>query len=357
MGELIMKIRMALVTFSVLFFTGGSVGAAAFSTLYTFGDSLSDIGDSPSAVTSIYKLLGDNCDPSHPCGPYFHGRFSNGPVATEYLAGSLFPGGVNSTNFRSYSVGGATSGVGNSGDGGSATKEGGFDVLGIGLKPLPGMQRELERYLGDSGGVADPNALYVVWGGGGDYLTHDSPVAAAQNIGSYVGTLAAAGARNFLVPNSGDLGQTPDARANDAVAQAHAYSIVFNNELATQMGDVHSVFPAADIHQFDTFSFQNNIIQDPAALGFTNVTNACVSLLILSCDNSDTHLFWDSVHPTTLAHSLLGAAFAAEVMTAVPEPEVFSMLVAGLFLLGIGAYRRTRGTGSASEVFHRESAA
>ena len=117
-----MKIRVALATFSVLLFTGGSASAATFSSLYTFGDSLSDIGSSPSAVTSIYKLLGDNCDPSHPCGPYFHGRFSNGPVATEYLAGSLFPGGVNSTNFRSYSVGGATSGVGNSGDGGSATE-------------------------------------------------------------------------------------------------------------------------------------------------------------------------------------------------------------------------------------------
>ena len=352
-----MKIRVALATFSVLFFTGGGAWAATFSSLYTFGDSLSDIGDSPSAATSIYKLLGDNCDPSHPCGPYFHGRFSNGPVATEYLAGSLFPGGVNSTNFRSYSVGGATSGVGNSGDGGSAAKEGGFDVLGVGLKPLPGMQRELERYLSDSGGVADPNALYVVWGGHNDYLTHDSPVAAAQNIGSYVSTLAAAGAQNFLVPNSSDLGQTPEARINDNVAQAQAYSIVFNNELSAQLGGVHSTFPTADIHQFDTYSFVNNIIHDPAAFGFTDATNACVSLLSPSCDNSDTHLFWDSVHPTTLAHSLLGAAFASAVTSVVPEPEVFSMLVAGLFLLGIGGYRRSGRAKPASGVFHRESAA
>jgi phospholipase/lecithinase/hemolysin len=357
MGELIMKIRVALATFSVLLFTGGSAWAATFSSLYTFGDSLSDIGDSPSAATSIYKLLGDNCDPSHPCGPYFHGRLSNGPVATEYLAGSLFPGGVNSTNFRSYSVGGATSGVGNIGDGGSATEPGGFNIPGINLKPLPGMQQEVERYMSDSGGVADPNALYVVWGGSDDYLTHDSPVGAAQNIGSYVSTLAAAGARNFLVPNSGDLGHTPEARSNDDVAQAQAYSIVFNNELATQLGSVHSNFPAADIRQFDTYSFLNNIIQDPAAFGFTNVTNACVSLLILSCDNPETHLYWDSVHPTTLAHSLLGAAFATTVTSAVPEPEIFSMLVAGLFLLGIGGYRRSGRVEPASGVFHRESAA
>ncbi len=352
-----MKIRVALATFSVLLFTGGSASAATFSSLYTFGDSLSDIGSSPSAVTSIYNLLGNNCDPSHPCGPYFHGRFSNGPVATEYLAGALFPGGVNSTNFQSYSVGGATSGVGNGGDGGSATEPGGFDVLGIKLKPLPGMQQEVGRYLTNSNGVADPNALYVVWGGGNDYLTHNSPVDAARNIGSYVSTLAAAGARNFLVPNSSDLGQTPDARTNNEVALAHAYSIVFNNELATQLGDVHSAFPAADIHQFDTYSFLNNLIQNPVDYGFTNVTNACVSLLVLSCDNPGTHLFWDSVHPTTLADSLLGAAFATAVASAVPEPEIFSMLVAGLFLLGIGAYRRSGQAGFSGELVHRESAA
>ncbi|HEU4855203.1 MAG TPA: SGNH/GDSL hydrolase family protein, partial [Nitrosospira sp.] len=189
------RITITFAALSVLLLTGGNVWAApAFSSLHTFGDSLSDAGDNPSAVMSIYKILNNICDPSHPCPPYEGGRLSNGPVASEYLAESLFPGGVTTSNFRSYAVGGATSGIGNTGDiGGSATNTGTFG--------LPGMRQELDRFISDSGGSADPNGLYLVWGGGGDYLTHDSPVAAAQNIAGYVNTLAAAGARHILVPN------------------------------------------------------------------------------------------------------------------------------------------------------------
>src|SRR5687768_3155359 len=325
-----MRIRITLSALSVLLLTGGNVsGAPAFSSLHTFGDSLSDAGDSPSAVMSIYKILNNNCDPLHFCPPYDDGRLSNGPVASEYLAESLFPGGVTTSNFRSYAVGGATSGIGNNGDiGGSATDKG---ELG-----LPGMRQELDRYISDSGGSADPNGLYLVWGGGGDYLTHDSPVAAAQNIGGYVNTLAAAGARHILVPNLADLGHTPLARSEGEESQAQAYTIVFNNELATQLGNVGSSFPTTDIFQFDTYSFLNNILQDPANFGFSDTQNACVSLLVFSCDSPESHLYWDSVHPTTQAHALLATAFIG----AVPEPRVTAMFIGGLFVLGIATYRR-----------------
>ena len=53
---------------------GASAWAAPYSALYVFGDSLSDAGSNPSAVTSIYKLLGNACDRGHPCPPYVGGR-------------------------------------------------------------------------------------------------------------------------------------------------------------------------------------------------------------------------------------------------------------------------------------------
>ena len=321
-----MRIPITIVALFMLL-SGGNA-AAAFNNLIVFGDSLSDAGDSPSAVTSIYKILANNCSPLHPCPPYEGGRLSNGPVATEHLAGSLFPGSVTSTNFRSYAIGGATSGIGNTGDEGSATNSGIFN--------LPGMKQELDRYMSDSAGVADPNALYFVWGGGGDYLTHNSPVAAAQNIGGYVSSLAAAGAKHFLVPNLGDLGHTPFARTEGEESQARDYTLVFNTELAAQLGNVGSNFPTTNIFQFDTYSFLNNIIQNPVDFGFTDVTNACVSLLVFSCDNPDGHLYWDNVHPTARAHALLGAAFAG----AVPEPQISAMFVIGLFVLALAANRR-----------------
>lgn len=85
------KIRILLIALLIFFSVVGSTWSMPFSSMYVFGDSLSDGGSSPSAVLSIYKLLGGNCDPSHPCPPYFEGRYSNGVVAAEYLAQQILP--------------------------------------------------------------------------------------------------------------------------------------------------------------------------------------------------------------------------------------------------------------------------
>lgn len=338
-----MNIRGFFAAFFALLLTGGHVGAAPFSGLYSFGDSLSDVGSNPSAVMSLYKTLANNCDPTHPCAPfgdYFEGRISNGPVATEYLADSLFPGAVSTSNFHSYAVAGATSGIGNFGDGGSATKEGDLIPIPVpGAFPLPGMKGEVEQYMkdiGSTGGQADPNALFFVWGGANDYLTHDSPVLAAQNIAGYVSELAGAGARHFLVPNLGDFSATPSGNTLGEAEKSNAqmFSTVFNNELASQLGSVSAQFPDANIFQFDTYTFLNGVIANPSAYGLTDVQNAC--LTSDPCANPDSFLFWDDFHPTTHGHAILASAFAA----AVPEPEMMAMFVAGLLVISIAGRRR-----------------
>ena len=323
-----MNVRMTLVAVSVWLLSGANTWAAPFTGLHAFGDSLSDAGDSPSAVTSLYKILGNNCEPFHFCPPYDDGRISNGPVASEQLAAILFPAGVTSTNFRSYAVAGA----------GSGGENGGFNPGGV--IELPGMKQELEMYTRDSSGKADPNALYFIWGGANDYLTSDSPVAAAQNIGGYVSALAAAGAQHFLVPNLPDLSLTPFiAGESDAVRnEARAFSIVFNNELATQLNTISSSVPEADIFRFDTFSFLSSVVANPAAYGFVNPQDECLSSLSIPCGNPDAHLYWDDFHPTTRAHGILASEFAA----AVPEPEIAAMLMMGLALVGVAAHTRRR---------------
>jgi phospholipase/lecithinase/hemolysin len=139
---------------------------------------------------------------------------------------------------------GETMQIGNYGDGGSAISPG---ALGA-----PGMYQEIGYYLTTSGGVADPNALYFVWGGANDFLTLDSPILAAQNIAGYVGALAAAGAAHILVPNLPDLGYPPFAQSVGMEAQAQAFSVNFNTELAVQLGGLNLCW--TDIIQFDTFS-------------------------------------------------------------------------------------------------------
>lgn len=320
----------SLVSVLAFLLTAANVWAMPYSGLYAFGDSLSDAGSSPSAVLSIYKLLGGNCDPFHPCPPYYQGRYSNGPVAVERLADSILPGGATPANFFDFAVAGATTGLGNYGDGGSSGGQGAFG--------LPGMYQQVGSYLTSSGGIADPNALYFVWGGANDFLTLDSPVLAAQNIAGYVGALASAGATNILVPNLPDLSLTPFVQSVGLQAQAHAFSTAFNATLAIQLGNLDQLFPAADIIQFDTFSFLNDVVLNPAKYGLSNSQDACLpSLLDAPCANPDSYVFWDVFHPTAAADAVIASAFARTV----PEPATIALLAAGLLaLFYAGSQRR-----------------
>lgn len=317
-----MRRLMGWVTGFLMAWGVANVWAMPFAGVYAFGDSLSDSGSSPSAVLSIYKLLGGACDPFHPCPPYYEGRYSNGAVAVERLAGALLPGGAHAGNFFDFAVSGATTGVGNYGDGGSATTPGAYG--------LPGMAQQVASYLSLSGGAADPGALYFVWGGANDFLTADDPAVAAQNIASYVGLLAAAGATRFFVPNIPDLSVTPFVRSVGMETEAQAFSVGFNGALALQLAGVSVMFPAIDIVQFDTFSFLNSVIQNPGGYGLGNVADACLpSIFSIPCANPDNYLFWDDFHPTTQGHALIASAFAA----AVPEPGTWVLLAVGLLAL------------------------
>jgi len=311
-----------LVTLIASLLLGTSVWAMPFDSLYVFGDSLSDAGNNPSAVLSIYKLLGA-CDPLHPCPPYYSGRYSNGPVTAEYLANAVLPGGANASNFFSFAVSGATTGVGNFGDGGTATSAGAFG--------LPGIAQEIGLYQSLSGSVADPNALYFLWGGANDFLTFDSPTAAAQNIAGYVGLLAGEGATHILVPNLPDLGLTPYVQSlgSPGVAAGHGFSVAFNTTLAALLDNLDSQFQNADIIQFDTYSFFNDVVANPVNYGFTDAQHACLSSQLVPCANPEQHVFWDGFHPTTQADAVMAAAFA----NAVPEPNTLALLAGSLLAL------------------------
>ena len=301
-----------------------NVSATNFNSLYAFGDSLSDIGSNPSAILSIYNILGGNCDPGHPCPPYFDGRYSNGPVASEYLADVILPGGGQPANYFSFAVSGSTTGVGNFGDGGNASAPGAFG--------LPGMAQQLGLYF-SSTSVADPDALYLVWGGANDFLTVDSPNLAAQNIASYVGGLAAIDAEHILVPNIPDLSLTPFVQLNPSLASlARGFSLAFNAELASQLDIVSALFPATDIIEYDIFSLFNDVVANPSAYGFSNVMQAC---LLVACSNPDEFLFWDDFHPTTRGHAIIASEFAS----AVPVPTTLALMGLGLAVI---AWQRRR---------------
>lgn len=280
---------------SVLFLTGAA--QAAFSGLYVFGDSLSDPGNLVSTGEA-------------PPAPYAGGRFSNGPVAAEYLGSYL---GLTSAQVHNYAVGGATTG---------------YDNPESATQPHSGVLSQLGQYQMDSGGAADPNALYMIWAGANDLLAITSPADvptvlgnAITNLVTEVVTLHMMGAQHILVPNMVDLGLTPEARSQGAAAMAQ-YSYIaslFNLALANNL-------PSYAI-QFDTFGLLQDVVANPGAYGLSNAADQCLTTSV--CTQPDQYLFWDHLHPTTAGHAILADRFAA----AVPEPEILALILTGLLLM------------------------
>jgi phospholipase/lecithinase/hemolysin len=338
-----MRIQTFLLTATLMSMSSSAL-AGPISAVVVFGDSLSDNGNLAAAVDAAVPGPG----PVIPAPPYALGRASNGPVAVEYLAqylglSPLLPAALGGTN---YAVIGAATGevpFPTPGDPGN-TADNIAEPLGLTLPVPTGMRNaQLPLFLSSLTGPIDPDALFVVWGGPNDVFINPSLAtvqAAADNIAFVLDTLYGAGARRFLIPSMPDLGLTPDAGNPLALT---ALSEAFNTRLFGNL-KLRQSLPGIGIASFDTFSF----FQDAVAgdLGFTNVTAPCVAGNILfavrlcGLDDEEGYLFWDSSHPTTTAHKMLGGEFAeAAQQLAVPEP--LSMTLVG-FGLAAAVLRRRR---------------
>lgn len=282
-----------------------SLRCDAYSDLIVFGDSLSDTGNVH--ANSFGFAAAD---------PYVDGRLTNGLNYVDYLSQLL---GLAPPLYSEA--------------GGLNHAHGGAQVLQDPLSTawvIDSLEIQKTKYLDANQGVADPDALYIVFGGGNDVRdTSVGMVDTAMNLVSIVDALLAAGATNVLVPNLPDLGLTPEVTefGQGAGAASSARSQQFNATLASELST------RQDVITFDVFAALNEIVADTAAggseFGFTNVVDDCweggpaglFSGFGLGdglfpapvCDNPDEYLFWDIVHPTTAAHEFLANEIFAKL--------------------------------------------
>lgn len=327
----------------------GPAFAQAPTVQWTFGDSLSDDGN-----------IRDDVGVTFPPPPYAGGRFSNGPVWAESLPGLL---GTPLTPETNVAVGGALSGRDNSLNGEPVVR-----ALGI---RLPGLLDQVDRVLAARPSL-DPGGLYVVWAGNNDAIALVGDVAAAPeagraavrdagtgaavaNVETAVRRLVAAGARRVLVPGIPDLGRVPDERLQANAAVASSVSARFNDTLRARMGAVASE-TGVTIETYDVAGLLRDAAADPRAYGFAVVDSPCLEKAACVLGGravQDGYLFWDDLHPTTAAHSLLARMIAADGSAPAMIGAQSSLQAAGQRLLraGVAARQAARRLGASGLSF------
>ncbi len=299
---------------AVLTATVDTTATAPFERIVVFGASLSDPGNAfalrGGANTPPDYLLDPLLVPSAPYAGGGH-HFSNGATWIEQfarsagLAGSVRPSFQDSGGSTNYAVGGARA------------YEDGVNV---------NLSAQVEAFLQQVNHTAPSEALYTIEMGGNDirdallaYPNGSGPIleAAVISIGSNIGRLYAAGARNFIVWRAPDVGLTPAIHTFDhlrpgAVQLAMGLTRAFNTGLDGAVVDL-SKLPGIRIVRLDAYRLLNDIIADPAAFGLTDVTSPCVTPNIapFTCDRPAEFLFWDGIHPTNAVHAIIAQEAAS----------------------------------------------
>jgi len=153
-----------------------------------------------------------------------------------------------------------------------------------------------------------------------------------------------------LVPNLPLLGLVPRLNGNPAAsAAADAATRQFNGALAASLDQIQAASPGLSLYRLDAAGLFDDIVANPAAFGFTNVTAPAAPGLHLGdqtyntlriVPNPDQYLFWDDLHPTRAGQALLGQA----ALAAVPEPTALAPVLLGMVAMLRERRRRTFGT-------------
>ncbi len=301
-----------LIQFSVaiagLFVHLGIVNADS---IVVFGDSLSDTGN----LASVSE--GGSLPP-----PFFEGsRISNGPVAVEIaaeLAGdTLLP--------SLHLVGGG----------------GGFNYAVAGARAAGGAPIDLPiqvgAFLQSQGGIAPADKTYIMFIGGNDVRdARDAPIqdaygiirTATDGIAAQLNLLVAAGAQSIMVVSTPNIGEIPETleQATDREGRrlkfrASWLSYLFNLRVDRAVKQIEQN-SGLDIVSLDVNDILDNIIDDAAARGFSNTTEACLNTNTFQFNddcgfgaNFDEFVFFDQIHPTARVHEIAGRVIYAYLPT------------------------------------------
>lgn len=291
-----------------------------YSTLIVFGDSLADAGtfaDPGGPDGSTYRY-------TNRTGPGYlpDGQETTAAVSSTLLGGRMgvAPDDLNASTSPVHAANGRPDGN-NWAVGGYTTRQIHDAITGesVVTDPATGqVQRTRPGYLLSNGGRADPKALYLLSGGGNDFLgglvTDAASAAAAGNrLADSVQALQQAGANYLMVWMLPDLGLTPALNGTPLQETFSQLGGVFNQSLLLRLAQID-----AQIIPLNVPLLLKKTFADPGRFGLAtdqNLNQTCFSGL--NCVANPVYgvggtqpdpsklLYNDSVHPTETGQHLL----------------------------------------------------
>ncbi len=286
----------------------GSVGDGRIHTLVSFGDSLSD---TDATSNMMFHILPNR-------KTWFAGDFTDGWVWAEYAAQDL---GITPYNEAWGAAGAAPQAIVRSFPG-----AGWLARAGVGFY-FPSIVQQAGLYDKRVVQILPRNpdeTLYSVLIGGNDFVNYDEPVSTV--LSGMAATLQALiqtdGAKNIVVMNLPDVTAAPVFLQTKAAikAQVEAKLNQYDAALPALVAQISAQYPQVNLHLFDTRAVFDQVLQNPQAYGFIDSTDPCLgagassyssTVAMRPTCNGYNYVFWDTLHPTTAVHKILGDSFAA----------------------------------------------
>lgn len=265
-----------------------------FSTLFIFGDSLSDPGNA-------FAITGETAHPPFdpiPSAAYGVGghHFSNGRTWVEVMAQEMgltedAKPAFRDPAFHNFAFAGARTTT----------------------IAAPGFDTQVQVYLSIHGCAAPEDALFVVQFGGNDlrdavqaFASGQDPApivgAAVTALVQNIGILAQCGAKHIMLANAPNLGAAPAIPA-PFKSQVAGLSNMYNQAVLQML---NAYFPQGiNFYHVDFFGFVSAASATPELFGFSDGSTPCLNFGVVEqafCKDRDRYLFWDAIHPTKKAH-------------------------------------------------------
>jgi cholinesterase len=193
---------------------------------------------------------------------------------------------------------------------------------------------EFQNYVTSNLVTFNPSTTLFFLSGGLNDHNMITPAQANAATTAQVATLYSLGARLFEIALLPSLVPAFSDSANN-----------LNPGFTVLVPQLQAEFPDAVFGLSNWGPFFDDILTNPSHYGITNTTDPCFSFATrTACSDPDKHFYYFIVHPSDVAHHIVGNELFTEVLalpSPVPEPATWGMMLLGFVGLGF-AFRRSR---------------